>query len=202
MYKNKPVYLQLEFQTLVYFLRRFTRKSSVLLAIIFCFQFCQQSFGREELDPNIPIGMTLHLLPFLLPVPTESNTKEFHYFYVPNSVSYGVIAGLNVNVTTPFGTNRSALMPHFLHSGKDISKNGVTQISGETKNDFTSTNAYLITAENQSTKTYQVTITNGLSTSKALTNFQFDTLVTRGVFIGTTFVMNVPYGSDLSNLSQ
>ena len=71
----------------------------------------------------------------------------------------GVIAGMNISLTVPSGTNVSNLIAQFTASTGSIVKVGNTnQVSGQTANDFTNTVSYVVTAEDGSKKTYLVTV--------------------------------------------
>jgi hypothetical protein len=62
----------------------------------------------------------------------------------------GVIAGTNITVTLPVGTDISALVPVIVYNGK--------MITPTTAQDFTEPVTYTVTAENLSTQNYIVTV--------------------------------------------
>ncbi len=74
--------------------------------------------------------------------------------------SVGVIdqAGLTVAVSVPAGTDTSALVATFEHTGAKVQVANRNQTSGETANDFSSPKNYKVIAENGESKTYAVTV--------------------------------------------
>jgi hypothetical protein len=70
----------------------------------------------------------------------------------------GSIIGTQVRLVVPGGTNRTALVATFAHSGASVSVGATTQTSGVTPNDFTNPVTYVVTAENGSTHSYVVTV--------------------------------------------
>lgn len=71
----------------------------------------------------------------------------------------GSINGTSISLMLPTGTNIGALVASFNTTGQNVTVAGVTQVSGTTANDFTTTVLYRVTAEDGSTKDYAVTIT-------------------------------------------
>ena len=103
-----------------------------------------------------------------------------------------------IALTVPYGTNVTALVPSITHTGASVSPNtGVAH-------DFTSPVIYTVTAADNSTQTYTVTVTVAPSTAKAITAFDFNGLtpaVTGTVNEGTkTIALTVPYGTDVTAL--
>ncbi len=77
------------------------------------------------------------------------------------------ITGTNIGCTLPTGTSVTALKPTISTSGTSVSPaSGVTA-------DFTNPVAYTVTAEDDSTKSYTVTVTVAASDAKAITSFKF-----------------------------
>jgi hypothetical protein len=62
----------------------------------------------------------------------------------------GTIAGLNISITLPHGTDVTALTPTIVHNGKII-----TPITAQ---DFTTPKTYTVTAQDLSTQIYNVTV--------------------------------------------
>jgi hypothetical protein len=73
-----------------------------------------------------------------------------------------------IAVTVPTGTNVTALVATFTTTGASVKIGATTQVSGTTANDFTSTVAYLVTASDSTTATYNVTVTVGNPTAPTL----------------------------------
>jgi alpha-tubulin suppressor-like RCC1 family protein len=76
----------------------------------------------------------------------------------------GLVEGNHVDVTVPRGTNVSALVATFTTDGVSVTIGGVTQTSGMTPNNFTTSLTYRVTAANASTADYLVTVNTGGAT--------------------------------------
>lgn len=91
---------------------------------------------------------------------TASSAKDILTYTIPNGVtSINSTAG-TISVTLPAGTNLSNLVATFTTSAniKDVTVNGVNQVSGTTGNDFTNPVTYVVTAEDGTTKNWVVTV--------------------------------------------
>ncbi len=64
-----------------------------------------------------------------------------------------------IAVTVPFGTNLTALIATYSTTGASVKVGLAVQTSGTTTNNFTSPVAYIVTAADASTATYNVTVT-------------------------------------------
>lgn len=73
-----------------------------------------------------------------------------------------------IAVTVPTGTNVTALIATFTTTGASVKVGAVAQVSGTTVNNFTSTVAYLVTAGDGTTATYNVTVIIGNPTAPTL----------------------------------
>jgi len=71
----------------------------------------------------------------------------------------GTITGTNIALTVPFGTNITGLVATFTQGGASIKIGTSEQISGTTANNFTSGVTYRVTAGDNSTQDYTVTVT-------------------------------------------
>ena len=78
-----------------------------------------------------------------------------------------------IAVTLPFGTDVTALVATFTHTGASVKIGTATQVSGTTSNTFTSAKDYTVTAANGTTAIYTVTVTVAASSAKAITAFSF-----------------------------
>ena len=86
-------------------------------------------------------------------------SKELIYFSI-NGIP-GVFDGNTITVTMPAGdTNYVGLRAQFETSSEKavVTVNGVVQVSGSTKNDFTGPVEYVVAAEDESTNTYTVIV--------------------------------------------
>ncbi len=86
-----------------------------------------------------------------------SSAKDITAFSIMGRI--GIISGNTISVTVPDGTSRAALVATFTTSGVSVRVGGTLQNSGVTPNNFTSPVAYVVVAQDSSTKTYTVTVT-------------------------------------------
>ncbi len=70
----------------------------------------------------------------------------------------GVISGTNITAWVPHGTARTSLVATFSTNGQTVRAGVVLQQSGVTANDFTNPVVYTVTAQDDSTKNYTVTV--------------------------------------------
>jgi hypothetical protein len=100
----------------------------------------------------------------------------------------------------PFNTNVSALDATFTTTGESVRVGTTEQVSSETPNDFTNPVIYTVTAEDNSTEDYVVTVTVVPSPQKEFTAFSLDE--SAGVIDETdkTIAVNLPAGTDITDL--
>ena len=111
----------------------------------------------------------------------------------------------SVALTVPYGTSLTSLPATFTVSDSATATvSGVAQVSGTTTNNFSSGVTYRVTAFDQSTQDYTVTVTTALNPAKAITAFSFAGLspaVTGTINEGAkTIALTVPYGTVKSAL--
>ena len=70
----------------------------------------------------------------------------------------GTISGTIITLNVPGGTAVTALVATFTTTGKTVSIGATVQTSGATANNFSSPVSYTVTAEDNSTRTYTVTV--------------------------------------------
>jgi hypothetical protein len=87
-----------------------------------------------------------------------NSAKEIIAFKFTSPAAVGAIAGTNINVTVPMGTDVTALVATFTTTGASVTVSGVPQVSGTTPNDFTNPVIYRVTATDASTQDYTVTV--------------------------------------------
>lgn len=125
------------------------------------------------------------------------------------------INGTTIAATVPTGTDVTGLIATFDTTGASVKVGTVVQTSGATANDFTSPLSYVVTAADNSTKTYMITVEVARSASKEITSFVFrsvdnPTLDTvdnpglpanaTGTINGTAITLTVPVGTDVTAL--
>jgi len=98
-----------------------------------------------------------------------------------------------VAVTVPFGTNRNSLTPNVMHEGVSISP-----MSGTAQN-FSAPVMYTVTADDDSTKVYTVTVTVAAgSSAKEITSFAIAGV--QGMITGTSITLTLPAGTSRTSL--
>ncbi len=108
--------------------------------------------------------------------------------------AFGVISGTNIDITVPFGTDVTSLVPSIIHTGKDVNPpSGVAQ-------DFTSPVTYTVTADDFSTTNYTVSVTVASGSAKEITSFNIPSIPATGVISGTNIDITVPFGTDVTAL--
>ena len=125
-----------------------------------------------------------------------SSAKAITAFSINDS--NGIIDGQNIYVTLPFGTDITNLNPTFTSTGESVSINGTLQVSGVTSNDFTSPVLYTVTAADSSTQNYTVTVIIAPNTANEITTFSLNG--TQGIIVNQNITVEMPYGSNLSDL--
>ncbi len=76
-----------------------------------------------------------------------------------------------ITVTLPSGTSVTSLIATFVTTGSSVAVGVTPQVSGVTANNFTSPVAYVITASDSTSSTYNVTVKVSSSSAKALTSY-------------------------------
>ncbi|MBU2997459.1 PKD domain-containing protein [Cellulophaga baltica] len=155
----------------------------------------------------IPSELGINTLEFLL---QDSNGQEFNAtvsFEVVTELAsdnditsftindvVGIITDNTIELVLLEDTNLSSLTPEIIHSGVSI-----TPESG-TAQDFTNSVTYIVTAENETTQSYIVTVTAPeLIENKDITSFSIDGV--DGIISGTDITITMPAGTDVTSLS-
>ncbi|OHB17729.1 MAG: hypothetical protein A2749_01675 [Parcubacteria group bacterium RIFCSPHIGHO2_01_FULL_45_26] len=130
-------------------------------------------------------------------VASISSAKAITTFNFTTPAATGVIdeTAHTVEVTVPFGTSVTALVPTIVVStGASVSPNtGVAQ-------NFTTPATYTVTAENASTQDYAVTVIVAPNTATNILSFDSTSPVSVGVISGTDITLTVPFGTSLVDL--
>ncbi len=107
-----------------------------------------------------------------LPSDSDKDITAFSFREaVNNDLSEDVvatIAGTNIFATVPNGAGRSALIATFTATGESVTVDSLIQTSGVTANDFTGPVTYTVTAEDESTKQYIVTVSEAPAPTGAI----------------------------------
>ncbi|CAM3728118.1 ice-binding family protein [Polynucleobacter arcticus] len=107
----------------------------------------------------------------------------------------------SIAVTVPNGTPLNSLIATFTATGSVVKVGGTTQVSGVTSNNFTTPVAYVVTAANGATTTYQVTVTAASMTAKAITNYSLNGVVGTINSVAKTINVVMPTGTSLNALT-
>jgi hypothetical protein len=143
--------------------------------------------------------------------PTAKEITAFGFLAANNEhLSADVTATINgtaVAATVPFGTDVSALVATFSTTGTSVTVGGTEQVGGTTANDFTAPVAYTVTAADDTTDGYTVTVTVAPSSAKAITEYKFLPTANPGLgadvtatIEGTAIAATVPFGTDVTAL--
>ena len=123
----------------------------------------------------------------------SSSAKAITAYSIAGQVS-STITGTAIAVTMPFGTSKAGLVATFSTSGFSVKVGSTLQTSGTTSNDFTSPVTYTVTAADNSTATYIVTVANALSSAKAITAYSIASQ-TSSTIIGSVITVTMPYST-------
>ncbi|MEJ7600110.1 MAG: hypothetical protein WKG01_19535 [Kofleriaceae bacterium] len=117
------------------------------------------------------------------------------------------ISGTTITATLPSGTNLNNLIASFQTTGVTVEVGNVTQNSGITRNNFTSSVTYTVTAADSSTKIYTVTLTGASTSQKDITEYSFLSANNPGLAVdviatitGQSIMAVVPPGTNKNGL--
>ncbi|MDO8412960.1 MAG: ice-binding family protein [Gallionellaceae bacterium] len=105
-----------------------------------------------------------------------------------------------IAVPMPYGTNVTALIATYTTTGAGVKVGATTQVSAATANDFTSPVAYIVTAADNSTATYNVTVTVAPNSAKAITAFSLAGVAGTIKETAKTIAVPMPYGTNVTAL--
>ena len=131
---------------------------------------------------------------------TLASEMDITAFSIVSPAAAGIISGTSINVTVPFGTSVTALVASFTTTGAAVKVGAAFQASGTTANDFTSPVTYTVIAADSTTKTYAVTVTAALASSKDITAFSIVSPLATGTILGTAINVTVPFGTSVTAL--
>ena len=126
---------------------------------------------------TVTSGDTLTTANYTVTVTVASSTAKAitAYSFAGYPGATGVIneTAKTIAVTVPYGTNVTALVATFTTTGTSVKVGTTVQISAVTANNFTSAVDYIVTAADNLSTTYKVTVTKAESTAKAITAYSF-----------------------------
>ncbi len=125
-----------------------------------------------------------------------SSAKQITSFSI-NGTS-GLISGQDINVTLPAGTSPSLLVAKFSTTGAKVTVNGIPQVSGISPNDFTEALTYTVTAEDDSTQDYTVSVEIAAPVAKSITSFSLNG--NQGIIGNSDILVYVPFGTKVDSM--
>ena len=135
----------------------------------------------------------------------KSNVCDITSFGISSPATNGTITGTNISVTVKSGTSLTALVAQFIASkGATVKVGTMSQVSGQTANDFTNVLSYVVTAEDGTTsKTYTVKVLveqAPKSNACDITAFSITNPASNGTITGTNISVTVKSGTSLTAL--
>ncbi|WP_461255084.1 DUF5018 domain-containing protein [Treponema sp. R80B11-R83G3] len=129
---------------------------------------------------------------------TQSSEKAITAFIFTSPAVAGTIneTAKTISVTVPYGTAVTALTPTITHTGKSYSPTGAQ--------DFTNPVTYNVTAHDNTTQSYTVTVTvASANAAKAINTFTFASPAATGIIneAAKTIGVTVPYGTAVNALT-
>ncbi|MDO8721122.1 MAG: ice-binding family protein [Syntrophales bacterium] len=117
----------------------------------------------------------------------------------------GVAGAINetaktIAVTMPYGTPVTALVATFATTGTGVKVGATDQVSGTTPNDFTSPVAYIVTAADDSTATYNVTVIVASNSAKAIAPYSLNGVTGAINETAKTIAVVMPFGTNVTGL--
>lgn len=112
----------------------------------------------------------------------------------------GSVSPYAIAVTVPYGTAVTALKAAFTTSGVSVKVGALAQTSSTTPNDFTSPVAYIVTAADGTTATYNVTVSAASITAKAITAYSLGGVAGTVNETAKTIAVTLPSGTSVTAL--
>lgn len=127
--------------------------------------------------------------------------KTITAFSVPNQVGASTInqTDKTIKLVVPFGTDVTDLVASFTTTGALVKVSGATQTSGQTANDFTNSLIYTVSAVNETTQNYTVSVTVLTNTQTAIDDegaVTIDNSTPQAVIINPTQAVTVDIAED------
>jgi len=135
------------------------------------------------------------------PIPQPASTQKTITAFSLN----GVVGTINetaktIAIAMPYGTSVTNLVATFTTTGASVKVGSTVQVSGTTANNFTSQVTYTVTAADNSTQDYTVSVIVALSSSKAITSFALNGVIGTINETAKTIAVTMPYGTSVTNL--
>lgn len=125
--------------------------SKTLILAYLAFSLSCIQFEESELDPSSLLSDLR-----LLQTANEFTAKDITSYSIPSIGATGLINGSEIYLIAENLNNLNPLVATFTSSGKSVRIGSATQISGSTENSYTETLTYVVSARDNSEKTYKV----------------------------------------------
>ncbi|PJE01375.1 MAG: hypothetical protein CK427_11220 [Leptospira sp.] len=125
--------------------------SKTLILAYLAFSLSCIQFEESELDPSSLLSDLR-----LLQTANEFTAKDITSYSIPSIGATGLINGTEIYLIAENLNNLNPLVATFTSSGKSVRIGSTTQISGSTENSYTETLTYVVSARDNSEKTYKV----------------------------------------------
>ncbi|MGA9109983.1 MAG: DUF1566 domain-containing protein [Smithella sp.] len=130
----------------------------------------------------------------------SSSAKAITAFSLAGVVGTINETGKSIAVKMPYGTDVTNLIATFTTTGSSVTVGSTVQVSGTTANDYTSPVVYTVTAADNSSVTYTVTVSVALSSEKAITAFSLAGVVGTINETGKTIAVTMPFDTNVTVL--
>lgn len=125
--------------------------SKTLILAYLAFSLSCIQFEESELDPSSLLSDLR-----LLQTANEFTAKDITSYSIPSIGATGLINGSEIYLIAENLNNLNPLVATFTSSGKSVRIGSATQISGTTENLYSETLTYVVSARDNSEKTYKV----------------------------------------------
>lgn len=173
----------MKFRTLFYIPFKMYMFSVIAAALLFSTS-CSKSSGSVTNTTTTPLS-------------SAKDITAFSFLKTANTIpvdATAVISGTAISIFLPPGTDKTTLKPNFSTSDKSsVSVNGAAQVSGTTKNNFSSPIVYDVKAEDGSKKSYTVTLITDIATIDQVVASFMSTYSVPGLSLAITKDENLVY---------
>lgn len=127
------------------------KDSKIVILAYLAFSLSCIQFEESELDPSSLLSDLR-----LLQTANEFTAKDITSYSIPSIGATGLINGSEIYLIAENLNNLNPLVANFASTGKSVRIGSATQISGTTENLYSETLTYVVSARDNSEKTYKV----------------------------------------------
>lgn len=117
-----------------------------LVSSLSCTRFQESQLDPNSLVSNLRLALAINSL----------SSNDITSYSIPSIGATGVINGTEIYLIAENLNNLNPLVATFTTTGKSVRIGSTTQISGSTENSYTETLTYIVSAQDNSEKTYKV----------------------------------------------